>query len=321
MKRLRSLAFLLGLVLLVLVLRTVDLHKSLELLEKVNWSWLSLGILFIFPEVAVKALRFQVMVRNLGSRLSFRDAFDVYLSGQPLSTLTPSKIGDIARVLGLSRWAKISLPSALSVHVADKVFDLLSLGLLACIGIIDLFGSEGKQATAMAILLSILVGILLVSLFLHPGWMRTIFKPVLMALAPKKLAVQLQTHGTEFYHQLQNLFNPSGRVVIPFLLSLVAWESAVVRAYFCSMSLGMSLTLTSLAMLLPVVIVIEFIPISILGFGLREWSLIFFFAEQAPKSSLISFSLLLVLTSPITPALLGIPAAVRLSGTAFPKKS
>jgi glycosyltransferase 2 family protein len=321
MKRLRPLAILVGLVLLILILRKVDLHASFDLLKTVQWSWLSLGILFIFSEIAFKAARFQVLVRHLGSRITFRDATDVYLSGQPLSTLTPSKVGDIARVLGLSRWAKLSLPSALSVHVADKVFDLLALGLLACVGILDLINNAGKQATATAILLGILLGVLLMALFLHPGWMRSIVKPVLMALAPKKLATQLQAHGAEFYQQLQNLFNPSERVAVPFILSILAWESCVVRAYFCSLSLSMTLTLTSLALLLPVVIVIEFIPISILGFGLREWALIFFFSDQAPKSSLISLSFLLVLTSPIAPALMGIPAAMRLGETAFRKNS
>lgn len=321
MKRLSPFAFLLGLVLLALVLRTIDLHASLALLEKVKWGWLSIGFLFIIPEVACKAVRFQVLARNLGARLSFRDASDVYLSGQPLSTFTPSKLGDIARVLGLSRWARLSLPSALSIHVADKVYDLLALALLAGVGILDLLGNTGKQAMATTILLGILLGVLLMALFLHPGWMRSIVKPLLMALAPKKLAVQLEAHGSEFYQQLQNLFNPSKRVALPFLLSILAWESAVVRAYLCSLCLGMTLTLASLALLFPVVIVIEFIPISILGFGLREWGLIFFFSDQAPPSSLVSLSLLLVLTSPITPALLGIPAAVRLGGTALPKKS
>jgi uncharacterized protein (TIRG00374 family) len=122
-KRLKPLAALVGLTLYVLILRKAGIKDSLETLEKVQWGWLFLSFVFIVPEVAIKALRFQALVQRLGSHISFKDATDVYLSGQPLSTLTPSKLGDIVRVLGLSRWGKLPLPGALSVHVADKVYD------------------------------------------------------------------------------------------------------------------------------------------------------------------------------------------------------
>jgi glycosyltransferase 2 family protein len=319
-KRLKPLAVLLGLSLYALILHKVGLHDPLDLLKKVQWGWLSLSFLFIVPEVVFKALRFQVLVKRLDSYLSFRDAADVYLSGQPLSTLTPSKLGDIVRVLGLSRWAKISLSTALSVHVADKVYDLLALGLLACVGVLDLFTITAKQNTAASILLGILLGVLLMGLFLHPGWMRSIVKPVLMSLAPKKLAAQLSTHGGEFYQKLQELFNPAERAALPFLISIGAWAIVVIRGYFCVLSLAVPIPLGPLALLLPVVIVIEFIPISVLGFGLREWALILLFSEYAPSSSLVSLGLLFLLTGPITAALLGVPAAVRLS-SALPKKS
>lgn len=319
MKRLKPLAVLLGLALYLLILRKAGVHDSLDLLKKVQGGWLVLSVLFVIPEVLFKALRFQVLVKRLGAHISLKDATDVYLSGQPLSTLTPSKLGDIVRVLGLSRWAKLPLPAALSVHVADKVYDLLSLGLLACIGVLDMLTTTGKQATATAILLGILLGVLMMALFLHPGWMRSIVKPALMSLAPKKLATRLSTHGGEFYAKLQELFNPSERVALPFLLSILAWAIVIIRAYFCVLSLAVPIPFGPLALLLPVVVVIEFIPISVLGFGLREWALIILFSEYASNSSLVSLGLLFLLTGPITAALLGVPAAVRLS-SALPKK-
>lgn len=320
MKRLKPFAVVLGLVLYALILRKAGLHDCLDLLGKVQWGWLVLSVVFILPEVLFKALRFQALVRHLGSHISLKDAADVYLSGQPLSTLTPSKLGDIVRVLGLARWARLPLPTALSVHVADKVYDLLALGLFGCVGVLDLFTMTAKQDTAAAILSGILLGVLLMGLFLHPGWMRSIVKPVLMSLAPKKLAAQLSTHGGAFYQKLQDLFNPASRVALPFLLSILAWAVVILRGYFCVLSLGLPIPFGPLALLLPVVVVIEFIPISVLGFGLREWALILFFSEYASNSSLVSLGLLFLLTGPIVAALLGVPAAMRLGDT-LPKKS
>jgi len=319
MKRLKPFAVVLGLILYALILRKAGLHDSLELLKRVQWGWLALSFVFILPEVLFKALRVRVLVGRLGSHISLKDAADVYLSGQPLSTLTPSKLGDIVRVLGLSRWGKLPLTAAFSVHVADKVYDLLALGLLACVGVLDLFTMASRQDTAASILAGILLGVLLMGLFLHPAWMRSIVKPVVMSLAPKKLAAQLSTHGGAFYEKLQELFNPSQRVALPFLISIGAWAIVVLRAYFCVLALGLPIPFGPLALLLPVVIVIEFIPISVLGFGLREWALILFFSEYAANSSLVSLGLLFLLTGPIVAALLGVPAALRL-GESIPKK-
>jgi len=151
-KRLKPFAVVLGLGLYALILKKAGLHDCLDLLAKVQWGWLALSFVFIVPEVAFKALRFQVLVRRLGAQISLKDASDVYLSGQPLSTLTPSKLGDIVRVLGLSRWGKLPLTAAFSVHVADKVYDLLALGLLGCVGVLDLFTMTARQDTAAAIL-------------------------------------------------------------------------------------------------------------------------------------------------------------------------
>lgn len=320
MKRLKPFVVLIGLVLYALILRKAGLKDSLDLLSKVQWSWLALSFLFVIPEVICKALRFQVLVKRLNSRISFKDAADVYLSGQPLSTLTPSKLGDIVRVLGLAKWSQLPIPSALSVHVGDKVFDLLSLGLLAVVGLlVDLLNNGGGQSSAMATLLGIFIGIFLMALFLHPGWMRSIVKPAVMSLAPKKLASQLSTHGGEFYQKLQELFNPAGRVALPFLISIGAWAIVILRAYFCVLSLAVPIPFSPLALLLPAVIVIEFIPISVWGIGLRDWGLVIFFSNFAPRSFLISLSLLFMLTGPVVAALLGVPAAMRL-GDAFPKK-
>jgi uncharacterized protein (TIRG00374 family) len=187
------------------------------------------------------------------------------------------------------------------------------------VGVLALLTNTAKQSTAAAILLGILLGVLLMGLFLHPGWMRSIIKPLLMSLAPKKLAAKLSTHGGEFYQKLQSLFNPAQKVVLPFLLSIGAWAIVILRAYFCVLSLAVPIPFGPLALLLPVVIVIEFIPISVLGFGLREWGMGIFFSEYAAQSSLNSLGLLFLLTGPIMAALLGVPAALRLGDT-IPKK-
>jgi len=322
MKRLSPFTFLIALVVFFFLLKIVNLPATFSQLKTVNPLWLTAAFAFVIPEVVLKGLRLKYLAGKLHSHLSLLNAIWIYLSGQPLSSVTPAKLGDIARVFGLSKLGKLNLPTAFSTHVADKVYDLISLGLLASIGLITLLFKAQNQMPALSALLGIMIGVLLMALFLHPAWMRTYIKPLLLSLAPEKLRHRIQTHGHEFYHHLQELFNPARRVVTPFLYSVLAWEVTAVRAYFCALALNIPLDLSSLALLLPVVIMVEFLPISILGFGPRELALsfIFFSAYNPASSPMFSFSLLMVLVGPLTTSILGIPAALHLSAMAGKKQ-
>jgi uncharacterized protein (TIRG00374 family) len=255
------------------------------------------------------------------SPLSYRHSVEIYLSGQPLSAVTPAKLGDVARVLGLSRWGHLSTPAAFSIHAADKVYDVLTLGLLAAVGLIHLVLHSQGQTPAAPALLGVGLGILLIALFLNPKWMRSTVKPVLLFLAPAKLNHQIQTHGHAFYQHLQEIFKPLSRVSGPFFLSLLAWEAAFTRAYLCSLALGLPISFLMVSLLIPIVIVVEFVPISIQGFGTREAALFFFFtSSQLSHSALLSYSLLMWLAGPLFVSLLGIPSALKL-GALVAKKS
>jgi uncharacterized protein (TIRG00374 family) len=132
-------------------------------------------------------------------------------------------------------------------------------------------------------------------------------------LAPQKLAEQLSAHGREFYNNLLSLFVPSSRLPLPFALSLAAWVEVLVRTYFCSMAVGLPLSFVTIYLLLPIVIVLEFLPITVLGFGTREAALFFLLASPAvSKAGLLSFSLMTVVAGPLITALVGIPASTKL---------
>jgi uncharacterized protein (TIRG00374 family) len=314
MRRLSSFAFLLGLVLFLVLLKMVDLPTTWRILKSAQVFWVIAAILSLAPETFFKAVRFKILARLFHSNLSIKEGALIYLSGQPLSTVTPAKVGDIVRVLGIRHWGGLKLPTAFAIHVADKVYDILTLGLFASTGLMILIVQNEDQTPAVAALLGIALGILLMALFLNPQWMRSMIKPLLLALAPQKLSKQLQTHGSQFYQDLVSIFQPADRLVFPFALSLAAWMNAWIRGYFCALALGIPLSFGRIVLLLPVVVVIEFLPITILGFGTREAALFLFLASpEVTKSALLSFSLLNVAVGPLIISLVGIPCAIRLS--------
>ncbi len=321
MKFFSRFAFLIGIALFFyLLVKKVDLTQTWDVLRHADPVWLGAALAFVLPEILLKGVRLHTLAGRLKSPLKLGESLRIYLSAQPLSIVTPGKLGDVVRVFGLSKLGKMSLPAAFSTHVADKVYDLVTLGLLASIGLINLVIESQNQMPALAALLGLGLGIGLIFLFLHPEWMRTYIKPLLLSLAPKTLADNIKTHGHEFYKHLLELFNPPGRLLLPFFYSVLVWEVTVIRAYFCALALGLPLSWTALALLLPVVIVVELLPISVMGFGTREAALFILFANsQAAPSALLSFSFLMQIAGPLLIALLGIPAAIQLSSAASKK--
>ncbi len=311
MKRFSPFATLIGLILFAVILSRVDLRASLDLLGKTSPLWIGAAFLLLSPEILLKSLRIRRLAAEAGHLIGVKDAVHVYLSGQPLASVTPAKLGDVARVLLLSQKSGMGTPQALAVHVADKVLDLAALALLASIGLITLIADAQQTHAAWSALAGIGVGVALMTAFLNRGWVRRFVKPVVLALAPEKVARSLHSHGREFYRHFETFFLPLRRLAGPLALSLLAWETAIARAWICSTALGLPLTFWNLQWLLPVVIMVEFLPISIMGFGTREASLFVFFAGIS-RESLVSFSLLTVVVGPLASALLGIPAAASL---------
>ena len=313
MKRLRSLTFIIGPILFIFLISRLDLFSCWEKLIRVN-LWLvllatSLGI----PEILLNSLRLKSFVAKAQSYIGFKKALLAYLSGLPLASVTPGKLGDVIRIVLLSRYAKIPKTTALAIHAADRIYDLASILLLAVIGLVTFTNEFTQGGPAFGTIIGMMAGMLLILALLNPRWLKFILKPLVNGLLSKKMADELSHHAKEFYSKLHTLLIPSFKIFGPFTISFLAWETAIMRSFILTLALGMPLSYLSFALLLPVMIVIELLPISILGFGPREAALFMLFTNSGiHKEDLVVFSLLMALTGPVAFALAGIPVVSRI---------
>lgn len=313
MKRLRPYAFFIGLSLYLFLLSRLNLHDSWDRLKTLDWRLFLLALLFGIPEVLLKSLRLKSFVVKASSHITFKQSISAYLSGQPLAAVTPGKLGDVSRIVLLGRYGKISTPTALAVHAADRIYDLASIVLLAVVGLVSIMAQSQIQGPALATVIGILAGMFIILVLLNPKWMRFVLKPLVMGLLSKKMADQLSHHAKEFYNKLHLLLVPSFRVFGPFALSFLAWETAILRSFILAMALGLPLSFVKFVLLVPVMVVVELLPISILGFGPREAALFMLFTTSTlHQEDLLVFSFLMVLAGPLFVSLAGIPAAFQI---------
>jgi uncharacterized protein (TIRG00374 family) len=288
------------------------LEASWERLKQLNFGLFALALVVGLPEFLFKSLRLCAFMKKAKSRLSFKEGLTVFFSGQPLAAVTPGKLGDVIRIILLSRFGKISKTKALAVHAADRIYDLVAIVFLALIGILSYISNISPAGSAVSTLLGLLCGMALILILLNPRWIKFILKPLLSNLLSKKLADDIAHHGQEFNSELKPLLTPSFKLFGPFTLSILAWQTTIVRDYFLALSIGLSIPLLKLVLLIPVMIMVELLPISIMGFGPREKALFVLFASSTVHpEDLLVFSILMA-ASTLLPALIGIPAAAQM---------
>jgi uncharacterized protein (TIRG00374 family) len=313
MKRMRFYLLSIGVLLYLGLLSKLDLTQVWSLLRQVNLPLLVAAIVVGLPEILFKALRFRSLAKP-ETHLTAAESVHIYLSGQPMALVTPGKLGDVTRVWLFKRSSKRSTPECLAVHTSDKVFDFSALAILGSIGLLGWVGHGSQTSSALTAAGGVLAGLSLAVALMNPGWFKPLVKLLIHQWVPPEQADPLKHHGREFLDKLKNRLTPNTkRFFLSFFFSLAAWESTILRSWVCSLALGIQLPWGLFMLGAPLVILTELLPISILGFGPREATLILLFASSTlSPEALLSFSFLSLLAGPVATAVLGLPSALQI---------
>ena len=92
--------------------------------------------------------------------------------------------------------------------------------------------------------------------------------PFYKVLVPKKFKGFVGENINIFYENFNKL--DKNKIIVNFLLTVLAWFSCFVQFWFLSLSFGLNLSYFSICLIMPVLILVQLIPISISGIGTRE---------------------------------------------------
>ncbi len=107
-----------------------DFYSILDAIGEVSlWLYL-VPILGHFVLMAIKALRWQLLLRSLQVPCTYAEAFKAYTAGFAFGTFTPGQLGDMGKVMLISG-AKGLRKRALITTLADRFWDLAGLILVA----------------------------------------------------------------------------------------------------------------------------------------------------------------------------------------------
>ena len=285
--------------LLALLFSRVDVGRFWVSARNASLRWLASALVLYFINVLASVWRWRLLLDAQDVHVAPRTLFGSMLVALFFNNFLPSNIGgDVVRIRDTARPAG-SKTLATTVVLADRVLGLMGLALVAALGATMAAGAAGRRpapiwpswlwagflisaATAAPVLLAPAgVGRLLQPLtVLHPEWVGGHIESLTAALA-------------RFRDRPGVLMSCFGVAVFVQMLGVVFY---VTVAY----ALGVNITPWDLAVIVPISIVVQMVPVSVNGFGVREATFSFYFTrvglpiESALLVSLVATALVML---------------------------
>jgi uncharacterized protein (TIRG00374 family) len=274
-----------------------DFKTILTLIKTVNVPILLAAASIHIFGVWISALRWQLLLKTQGIRISQGYLSSSFLIGSFFNNILPTSIGgDIFRSVDVAAKAGISVGKSASILVMDRFAGIISAALYAVIALFLGFATIGTTSYIVPIAIFFAVCIILGFLLLNPSILRlnkVVFKIRFLSRIREKLM--------EVYHTFLSFKKYKLALFEALVCSLALQFGVILHYWLTARSLGVNLSLTSFFFIVPVVTIIAMLPITIGGTGLRENVLVFFMvalgaqSEKSAMTSLLLFAMILVL--------------------------
>lgn len=265
------------------------------------WWWLSAALLVSAAGVILSAWRWQWVLRAMDAPLRLRQLVGDYFAGQFVSNFLPSTVGgDVVRVSRVSSSTGSGAVSFASV-VIERLSGWVALPLLMLIGLaidadLRALGTATAVATALAIGTLVALGLVIYA----AGHQRITGRFARSESWTRFLgAIHLGVRG----------LSDHPRSVVGLLGAAVAYQlTTVTTVYVAAHALGVDLPVAAALVFAPAVAMIQVLPISFNGLGVREGAFVLFLGPLGVSTSQAVGIGLLVYGVTVVVSLMGAPA-------------
>jgi uncharacterized protein (TIRG00374 family) len=255
-----------GVLLFLYILSTLNLSLILDQLFSFRLEWLAVYCMSFIGMVLLKALRWRSALNAQGIRLPLGKTLTVTANALFLAAVTPARIGEFSKVAYLQQ-ERLTLSESLASVFLDRAYDVVFLFLFAGIGFLymgELFASSVQHIVVIVLSTAI------IALFLYlvrRGFWRLI-QGTMRVLLPHALLEKTLQHSERLLAELKRIAIPSAFAMASF--SLVIYGLYFTQIYCVARGFGVSISFVFLGLCLSLSALISLLPVSIGGLGTRE---------------------------------------------------
>lgn len=285
----------LSLALLGWLLWLVGLDEVLGVLVNINWAWYAPALLLFLVNIFIRAYRWYLLLHALNERPSLTHLTYLYFIGFFANNFIPSGFGgDVVKVVSL-RQSYGRGTEALSSVVMERVTGLMGSALIALIAIV---WNGVSHTTNIELPLALWLAIVFISIGIPIAFV------LIRWLKPTRFITKRLPKLSKLpkFDKLQQLEDTVRRYPVPVLLqslsiSLPFTFSLILVQYSIARALNVTVPLAVFGLFVPIIAIVNLLPISFNGLGVREGMYLFLFgaigvsSESAIAMSLAFYSL------------------------------
>lgn len=201
-------------------------------LEHFTWSTFVASLALALGNYALRFVKWEFYLRRLGVRdVPMRESATIFLAGFALS-VTPAKAGEVFKSALLQSARGVPIARSAPIVVADRLTDLVALIAIVAVGGMyfpgGAFAALGASVLALAIMVFVLV--------------RPLGEWALHIVEKFHLGRRFSPRLREAYDSLRLLAHPSA-LLLPTLISLVAWSFEALGLWLIAHGLGLHLSI------------------------------------------------------------------------------
>jgi uncharacterized protein (TIRG00374 family) len=277
--------------LLAWLLHGVDLHRLWLAVRQASWLWLTAALALYFLMLAVSTWRWRLLLLAQGVTVGSRRLLGSFLVATFFNNFLPSNIGgDVIRIRDTALAAR-SRTLAATIVAVDRLLGLLALVLTAALGATitrEVLHSAAGPLSPWLLWIGFTLGAAVsAQAFLTPQTLLWLCRPLRLLHAEwvdARLARILQT---------LERFRTAPGALAGGAVGAIAVQ-AILVAFYVAIAYSMRIPVSPwhLAVIVPISFVVQMLPISVNGFGVREATFVSYFALlglPAEAALLISF--------------------------------
>ena len=295
---------LLGIILFLYIVISIGFDAIVQSFASLDLQLFALALLVLVPSLALKGLKQRRLISPFKAKTSLVENTKIWLVGFFFGTASPAKSGDAVRALYM-RNLGISLGEGLAAVFLERVLDLVVLFALAFIGLFMLtLPQEVGSGLLLPIVTFFIVFIVALIAILKKELTRFLLRPFFNMFAPEKFKQSIKQGFDQFYLAMQRYPERKANSFAVVLLTLLSWLIVFYQFHLLALALSIDISFISLALVLPIILLVEALPISLGGLGTREAAAIIMLGLLGiGAASAVSFSLTILLFNLIQAAM------------------
>jgi glycosyltransferase 2 family protein len=213
--------FLISGVFLFISLRGQDFGAVADSLREVNYWLILLALPLYILGIAVRALRWSVLLRPIAS-LTVKQLVPINAVGLMANNVLPLRTGEVVRAYALSTHYGVSKSSTLGTIAVERIFDGITMLLFIAVSMIFVtLTSELRHVTILAVVL-FTAALAVMALLAHGGEFRDRFLRLVMGPLPDSFSNRATRMADSFFEGLGVFRNRAGLALVSGL-SILAW--------------------------------------------------------------------------------------------------